>query len=180
MKQNILRILIFMVSCLVCCSCYAGAGEEIKKPPGYEQADPPKRAGEFVNKDVSAFLGERLRVIRDADKAEAYRIDWSQKSVQMIQRYPVADRRDLTAEQINSLKRLIFSPASYEFQWAKRTRIRPSYMLRFIRGGDVADIAADLNSRQWAFYYRGHIAEEDISESAMPVLSGILDSLFKN
>jgi hypothetical protein len=53
-------------------------------------------------------------------------------------------------------------------------------MLRFIRGGDVADIAADLNSRQWAFYYRGHIAEEDISESAMPVLSGILDSLFKN
>lgn len=188
MKRNMMVIMMmfYMGVGLSCSSCHAGEKQPIIKYPLKTMEKQTVIPAKFADEQVMNFLGaERLEVVRNAENIEAYQVDWSKsfaKSTVSVQGYPViAKGRNLVSDQIAMLKRLIASEKSYEFQWSKRTRVRPSYMLRVIRGTDELDIAIDFNSSQWFFSYRGNIVEEDISEgSAMPVLKKLVDSLFKH
>lgn len=137
------------------------------------------------DKAVSDFLGkEQLSLLLQADKTESYRIDWMQQrndKTMGIEGYPILEKgKALDKKQLKTLKNLIASPASYEFQWSKRTLLRPSYAIRLLRNSDYADILIDLESQQWSFAYKDNIIREDISKTAMPVVSKILENLFKN
>lgn len=182
-------IIIWMIFCTVtglsCSSCQAGERQPMMK---HTMKPPEKHAeskGIFADKQVIDFLGaEQIEVILNTENVEAYQVDWTKsfaKSTLSVQGYPViAKGRNLVSNEIAMLKRMIASEKSYEFQWSKRTRVRPSYMLRVTRGADQLDIAIDLNSMQWFFSYKGNIVEEDISEgSAMPALKKLVDSLFR-
>ncbi|GEM_PF-1908852 len=186
MKKDLtLWITLLAISCFGCCSCYAGGQyrREIKMIADVKRS--VERSENSADNDVAKFLGPgRLAVIRTPDRVETYQIDWSRKpreNAPLIQGYPVIARgRDLNNKQTGTVKTIIEAASSYEFQRSKRTRIRPSYILRFVQGADQVDIAIDRNSRQWAFYHRGRIIEEDITRnSALPALSKILDSLFR-
>ncbi len=174
MKKNpVSRIIIFIGSFFICCSCYAsGTHQEVE-------------AKASADSEVLKFLGpERLAIISNPGKVEAYHVDWQKKppgNHMTIQGYPViAKGSDLNAKHTEILKTIIFTSKSYEFQSAKRTHLRPSYILRFIRGTDNVNVAIDFNSRQWAFFFRGNVAEEDISEkTALTPLTKLVDSLFK-
>ncbi|MDM8552023.1 hypothetical protein QUF72_18205 [Desulfobacterales bacterium HSG2] len=178
MKRNVaVWIIAFAGSWLMCFSCDAKG----KRP---DEAMQMGSYTQVMDKKVSDFLGAgRIAVLSAADKVEVYQIDWARKSgksAMTVQGYPVVSRgRDLSDRQITAVRAIIAAASSYEFQWTKRTRLRPSYLLRFIRGNDTVDIAMDFNSRQWGFYHRGKLIEEDISEnSAHPALWGIIRSLF--
>ena len=188
MKQN-LMVIIWMIFCteigLSFSSCHAGERQPIIK----DTMKPPEKHSEstamFADEQVVKFLGaEQLELIRNVENVEAYQVDWTKnfaKSSLSVQGYPViAKGRNLASNERAILKRMIASEKSYEFQWSQRTRVRPSYMLCLIHGEDQLDIAIDFNSKQWTFFYKGNIAEEDISEnSAMPVLKKLVDSLFR-
>ncbi|MCP4109747.1 MAG: hypothetical protein GY749_30235 [Desulfobacteraceae bacterium] len=174
MKQNpVSRIIIFLGTFFICCSCYASGTH--RKVETKTSAD----------SEVLKFLGsERLAIISTPDKIEAYQVDWQKKppgNHATIQGYPViAQAGDLNAEHTEILKTIIFTSKSYEFQRAKRTRLRPSYILRFIQNTDKVDVAIDFDSRQWGFFFKGNVAEEDISEkTALTPLTKLVDSLFK-
>jgi len=181
MKRNIVVwIIVFAGSWLMCFPCNAKG----KRPEEAVQMESYAERAQVVDKKVSDFLGAgRIAVLSVADRVEAYQIDWareSDKSAMRVQGYPVVSRgRDLNDGQIKDIRAIIAAASSYEFQWHKRTRLRPSYLLRFIKGSDTVDIAMDFNSRQWGFYHRGKLIEEDISEkSAQPALWEIIRSLF--
>ncbi len=134
---------------------------------------------------VLNFLGkERLSLLLDADKTESYRIDWMKQSNDKtigISGYPILETgKALSKEQLKTLKKLISSPTSYEFQWSKRTLLRPSYSVRCLKGTDHVDILIDLESQQWGFSHKDSFVREDISKTAMPVITKILETLFKN
>jgi len=143
-------------------------------------------SADAIDKAVLDFLGcDRIKTILDSEKAESYRIDWrgiSDKNAMTLEGYPVMERgKDLDIRYIRLIKKMICLSGSYEFQWAKRTRVRPSYMLRFIQGKESVCIAIDFDSSQWAFHYNGDVAEEDInSKTAKPVLSDMIRSLFED
>ncbi len=137
------------------------------------------------DKTVSDFLGkDRLSLILQADKTESYRIDWIHEGndkAMGISGFPILEKgKALDKKQLKALKNMIASPASYEFQWSKRTLLRPSYAIRLIYKADYADILIDSESQQWGFSYKENFVREDISKTAMPVVSKILENLFKN
>lgn len=79
---------------------------------------------------------------------------------------------------MEAVKRMLFSASSYEFQWSKRTRLRPSHALRVMGRGEYFDIAIDFNSRQWCFSFRDMQKEEDISKEAAAALHEIMHQAF--
>lgn len=125
-----------------------------------------------------------MAIIFNAKKTESYRIDWTKdptgKPKRMIGEYPVIEQgADMTGEQSEVIKKLIASPTSYGFGWTKRTLLRPSYVLRFIQDAEQVDIFIDTNSLQWGFFYKDKSSEQNISKDALPVLSKLLNALFK-
>jgi hypothetical protein len=151
---------------------------------GYAAGSPPEKMT-AIDPQVKAFLGPaRLAVIACADKVETYRIDWEKKDTPIkkaLAGYPIIARgNNLDPETIDMVKKIILAAASYEFQWSKRTLIRPSYALRFLSTTDVVDIVIDLESQQWAFYLKGDYVEEDISENgAYSLLSQVISDALK-
>jgi hypothetical protein len=138
-----------------------------------------------VDSSVVKHIGtEQLAIIFNAKKTESYRIDWTKdptgKPNTMIGEYPVIEQgADLSLKQSEMIKKLIASPTSYVFGWTKRTLLRPSYALRFIQDADQMDILVDTNSLQWGFSHKGKISEQNISKDTLPVLSKLLEALFK-
>lgn len=188
-KHLIFQLAGAFISCLFCCSCYAAPskvkliGLEVKEE--YTPSDKKLSSAEpIADREVSAFLGrERLTIIMQPDRVEAYQVDWrrgADKQRMTIQGYPVISRgRNLDYGQIKRLQSIITSVSSYDFSKHKRTRLRPLYILRFIRGNGVVDVTIDFNSLQWGFYYQGRFVEEDIGKSeAEPELKKIINPLF--
>ncbi len=167
---------------LICFSCQAGdsmkqgiASDSLENRAGAERgrADP----------EVLAFLGpEILSVIEKADRMETYRIGRNRSpsgTGQEIQGYPVIEQGlDLKGKGMSPVKKMLYSASAYEFQWSKRTRIRPSYALRVIQNNKHVDIAIDFNSRQWEFSLGDMHREEDISKQAAASLNEIMNQAF--
>ncbi len=192
--NKMIWIMLIVASSLACCSCYTSGNWfpkkeihlkdlEIHAEKSSTRSVPRGTRGRLpaVDQKVLDFLGaERVAIIHAIERVEAYQIDRTGNSGNVIQGYPVSPRiRNLNQRQIKAVQAIICTAGSYEFEWHKRTRLRPSHILRFIQKNKVVDIAMDFNSRQWGFYYKGECIEEDISEkSAMPVLWKIMESLW--
>ncbi len=135
---------------------------------------------------VVKFLGrQRIAVLFAADTVETYQIDWRKRVDQKskhIHGYPIiAKGRDLEAPEVQIIRALAAQGSSYDFIVSKRTRLRPAYVLRFIKNSAVVDIILDLQSGQWGFFFKGVPVQEDITEKlALPVLVMILRAVFGN
>ncbi|MEE4357375.1 MAG: hypothetical protein V2I97_12990 [Desulfococcaceae bacterium] len=188
MKRKMIVRTSFLSLCfLACCSCYAGnyrrETSSVPAPPGAAETSARENSRDA---EVIAFLGpELLEFLARAGHVESYRIDPRRKSgdiKQRIQGYPVLSRgRDLNEKQLRQFLDILRSSSSYEFQWSKRTRIRPVYAFRFALSHATAasaDIFIDPNSRQWAFFFRNQMKEEDISKSAAEKLYEITENIF--
>lgn len=167
MKTILFQLTILMTCCIL---------------SGFSYADEKLITIKDVDSSVVKHIGaEQLTVLFNAKKIESYRIDWAKEPVKAYAmmiggKYLIADRGDdLNAEQSASIKKLIASAKSYGFGWTKRTLLRPSFVLRFIKDAEQIDILIDLNSLQWGFFYNGKLSEQNISKEAMPVL----EKLFK-
>jgi len=138
----------------------------------------------LIDDAVVQFLGRQcIEVLLAADAVETYQIDWRKRSDQKakyIHGYPViAKGRNLEAMEIQIVRALVAQGTSYDFIVSKRTRMRPAYMLRFIKNSAVADIILDLQSSQWGFYFKDDLMQEDITENlAGPVLMMIFRAVF--
>ncbi|MGE0087447.1 MAG: hypothetical protein AB7S75_23815 [Desulfococcaceae bacterium] len=187
MKRKIFVCLSLLSAFLTCFSCRAADSRKPEIAPS-----PGLRAMQFAgaeivraDEEVQAFLGaEILSAIERADRMETYRLGPPRnpdKTGLIIQGYPVISRgRDLKGGDMESLRRMLYSASSYEFQWSKRTRIRPSHAIRVIGRGEHLDIAIDFNSHQWCFSFRGTQKEEDISKTAAPTLHEMMNKAFGN
>jgi len=137
-----------------------------------------------IDDAVVKFLGrQRIKVIFTADTVETYQIDWRRRSDQKTKYshgYQVISKgRDLEALEIRIFRALVAQETSYDFLVSKRTRLRPAYMLRFIKNAAVVDIVLDLQSNQWGFYFKDFLVQEDITESlTRPVLMMIFKAVF--
>ena len=139
-----------------------------------------------IDNAVVQFLGrERIEVLFTADTVETYQIDWRKRSDQKarhIHGYPVvAKGRDLEAPEIQIVRALVAQGTSYDFIVSKRTRLRPAYLLRFVKDSTFVDIILDLQSSQWGFFFKDALVQEDITEKlACPVLMMIFRAVFGN
>ncbi len=137
-----------------------------------------------IDDAVVQFLGHpRIEVLFAADTVETFQIDWRRRSdlkAKHLHGYPViAKGRDLEATEIQIIRALAAQGASYDFLVSKRTRLRPTYLLRFINNSDVVDIILDLQSSQWGFFFKDALVQEDITEQlARPVLMMIFRAVF--
>lgn len=176
--------------CLIICAVltetgHAGRQQCLSEMSAADRMQAAQSADDHkIDKAVLNFLGcDRIRIILDSEKMESYRIDWrgvSDKDTPTVEGYPVISRgREADPGHIFSIRKMICMSESYEFQWAKRTRVRPSYLLRFLQGRETVSVAIDFDSSQWAFHHKGDIVEEDInSRISKPVLSEIIRYLF--
>ncbi|HAO22801.1 MAG: hypothetical protein BWK80_12740 [Desulfobacteraceae bacterium IS3] len=170
MKTIVFQLIILMTCCILSISFYAEA-KQINM--------------ETLDSSVIKHIGtERLTVIFNAEKIASYRVDWTKGSTEkpktMIGEYPVIEQGTaLNKKQSDMIKKLITSPASYGFGWTKRTLLRPSYALRFMHDAEQVDILIDTDSLQWGFSHKGTLSEQNISKDALPVLSKLLEKLFK-
>jgi len=137
-----------------------------------------------IDDAVVQFLGrQRIEVLFAADTVETYQIDWRKRSDQKawhIHGYPVfAKGRDLEAPEIQIVRALVAQGTSYDFLVSKRTRLRPTYLLRFIKNSAFVDIILDFQSSQWGFFFKDALVQEDITEKlACPVLLMIFQAVF--
>ncbi len=186
MKQTLICLIMICTGLSLAEIVHAGEKQPLSEISAADRMQAGQAAEDIIDKAVLNFLGcDRIKIILDSEKAESYLIDWrgiSDKNAPTVEGYPVMERgMDLDAGQIYIIKKIICLSKSYEFQWAKRTRVRPSYMLRFVRGKETVCIAIDFDSSQWAFHYNGDIAEEDMNTgTSKPVLSEMIKSLFEN
>ena len=139
-----------------------------------------------IDDPVVQFLGrQRIEVLFAADTVETYQIDWRKRSdltAKHLHGYPViAKGRDLEALEVQIVRALAAQGASYDFLVSKRTRLRPTYVLRFIKNSAIVDIFLDLQSSQWGFFFKNTLVQEDITEKlASPVLIMIFRAVFGN
>ena len=139
-----------------------------------------------IDDAVIQFLGrQRIEVLFSADTVETYQIDWRKRSdpkAWHIHGYPVIGKgRDLEATEIQIVRALVAQKTSYDFLVSKRTRLRPAYLLRFIKNSAFVDIILDLQSSQWGFFIKDALVQEDITEKlASPVMMMIFRVVFGN
>ncbi len=185
MKRKFFVCLSLLFLFLICFSCRAG---DSLKPDNSPHSRGMRFAGAESSRadpEVLAFLGPAiLSVMERADRMETYRLGRIRNPAgtgQIIQGYPVISRgRDLKEKDMEAVKRMLYAASSYEFQWSKRTRLRPSHVLRVIRKGEHVDIAIDFSSRQWSFSFRDTHKEEDISKTAAAALNEMMNHAFGN
>jgi len=180
MKRKIFACISIVSVFLICFSCRAGDSLKPEPPRDSRIMRFADAEGSRADPEVRTFLGpEILSLIQDADKMEICRIGRHpnpSETDQKIQGYTViAKGSDLKGKDREAVRRMLCSASSYEFQWSKRTRIRPSHALRVRGKGEFLDIAVDFSSRQWSFSFRNLYREEDISKSAASVLHEIMD-----
>jgi len=174
----------------------SAAAADSKVAPPQSQSKPfivkpdPKTSIPNILKDISIddavvqFLGrQRIEVLFAADTVETFQIDWrkrSDKKAKQIHGYPVtAIGRDLEVTEVQIVRALLARRTSYDFPVSKRTRLRPTYVLRFKKKSAVVDILLDLQSSQWAFFINDALVQEDITENlARPVLIMIFRAVF--
>lgn len=192
-KHHWFNTVIFLILLMTASSVSASDGKEAlataeSKPLIYEplskQLSSNMPTNITFNKEVIQFLGRaRVKALLSAEEVETYQIDWRRRAKaneQSIHGFPVvAKGRPLDALETQIVQALVGQETSYDFLVSKRTRLRPAYALRFVKGSDAVDIILDLQSSQWGFIYNDALVQEDISEAlARPVLKMIMRAIF--
>ncbi|MEZ4524474.1 MAG: hypothetical protein R2941_00950 [Desulfobacterales bacterium] len=184
MKRKFFVCLSLLSLFLTCFSCRTG--NNTRKPEPSPDARPMRFAGTEIGRadaEVRNFLARQfflswngLRKWRPTGLAESGILREQDRSYRGIRQFHGAS--DLKGRDMEAVKRMLFSASSYEFQWSKRTRLRPSHALRVMGRGEYFDIAIDFNSRQWCFSFRDMQKEEDISKEAAAALHEIMHQAF--
>ena len=128
-----------------------------------------------TNAQVREFLGtDIVRILETADRVEAIRVDGSLESRDSVEEkigdYPITSVGPaLSAEQIATLRGLIFDEANWQFDLAKACEFMPGVDYRFMVEDEQVDVLLCFSCDEWGFLHNGRMCIED-NDRARPAL----------
>lgn len=155
------------------------------------QARPPLQPCEGVPSTITVeprvqqFLDCKIiNILAQPEQVESFTVDFKKDSTlperNRLGVYPIKEQgRNLTAEEVKDLQKLLFTEKSYIFGIEKRCRFRPEIGLHFVKGNESVEVLFSFACDLWLFIHKDEEKLEDF-DPVRQKLDWIHNSLFSD